>query len=76
MGRGGMSPRKRSYLDIWNTSIHVVIKVMRFDNTLQGVCGGRRNLKTELWVTVILKVKKVEDLAKQKERKKKKPISQ
>lgn len=32
-----MSPSKRSGLDVWNLSIHVVVKVMRFDETIHGV---------------------------------------
>ena len=38
-----------------DTTIRVVIKVMRFVRTIHGAYGGGRNPKIRLWVTLFLK---------------------
>lgn len=38
-----------------DTTIRVVIKVVRFVRTIHGAYGGGRNAKIRLWVTLFLK---------------------
>ena len=39
-----------------DTTIHVIIKVMRFVRTIHGAYGGGRNPKIRLWVALVLNV--------------------
>ena len=39
-----------------DTTIRVIIKVMRFVRTIYGAYGGGRNPKIRLWVTLFLNI--------------------